>query len=86
MRKESIVSEYTYTVVFEQDPETGRYTATVPALRCVTDGDTLEEAREMVKDLITLELEARREKGLPIPDDMPSPQLPTIERVAVGVP
>lgn len=80
------MSEYTYTVIFEQDPETGRFTATIPALRCVTDGETLEEAREMAKDLIAIELEARREKGLPIPSDTPSPRLPTVERIAVGVP
>lgn len=86
LRRESIVSEKTYTVFFEIDPESGRYTATVPALRCVTEGDTLAEARAMVKEAIELELAALREKGLPIPEDITTPPLPQIERIAVGIP
>ena len=44
--------EYTYTVLFEPAEE-GGYVVTVPALPgCVTQGDTLEEAREMATDAI----------------------------------
>lgn len=41
-----------YTVIFEPAEE-GGYIASVPALQgCVTQGDTFEEAVEMVKDAI----------------------------------
>ena len=44
--------EYTYTVLFEPAEE-GGYVVTVPALPgCVTQGETLEEAREMATDAI----------------------------------
>ena len=61
--------EYTYTVVFELAPE-GGYTVTVPALPgVVTEGDTLEEAREMVIDAIEGYLELLQDDGVPIPVD-----------------
>lgn len=38
-----------YTVIFEPQPE-GGYTVYVPALPgCISEGDTLEEAEEMIK-------------------------------------
>ncbi|MBZ0272923.1 type II toxin-antitoxin system HicB family antitoxin [bacterium] len=41
-----------YSVVFEPAEE-GGYTVTVPALPgCVTEGDSLDEAREMAQDAI----------------------------------
>lgn len=53
-RKETI---YQYEVIF--DPNNAGYTVTVPKLPgLVTEGDSLKEAREMVKDAIRCYLEA----------------------------
>jgi predicted RNase H-like HicB family nuclease len=78
--------ERTYTVFFEQDPATSRYIASIPALRCVTEGDTLPNARRMAKEAIELEVQALKEKGLPIPEETTLPPQPLVERIAVGVP
>jgi predicted RNase H-like HicB family nuclease len=83
---ENFMSQHTYTVIYEQDPESGRYTASVPALRCVTEADTLDDAKVMAKEIIELELAALREKGLPIPVERTPPPMPHIERIAVGAP
>ncbi|MEK6710721.1 MAG: type II toxin-antitoxin system HicB family antitoxin [Nitrospinota bacterium] len=57
----------TYTAVFEPN-ETGGYTVTCPALPgLVTEGRTLEEARQMAAEAIQLYLEVLKEDGLPIP-------------------
>ncbi len=59
--------EYRYTVVFEPAEE-GGYIATVPALGgLTTQGETLDEAREMAKDAILCYLEALRKGGEEIP-------------------
>ena len=59
---------FTYTVVFEPDDEAGGYTVTCPALPgLVTEGDTLEQAREMAADAIRCYLESLRKDGLPLP-------------------
>lgn len=53
-RKEEI---YQYEVIF--DPNGAGYTVTVPKLPgLVTEGDSLQEAREMAKDAIRCYLEA----------------------------
>jgi predicted RNase H-like HicB family nuclease len=58
-RKEMI---YKYEAIF--DPNGGGYTVTVPNLPgLVTEGDTLKEAREMVKDAIRCYLEAVLKTG-----------------------
>ena len=63
---------YHHTAVFEPAPE-GGYTVTVPALQgLVTEGDTLEEARAMVKDAIRGYLESLVKHGEEIPIE-PSP-------------
>ena len=60
-------SEYIYTVVFEPAEE-GGYTVTCPALAgVVTESDTLEEARMMVKEAIACYIESLQEDNLPIP-------------------
>jgi len=60
-------TEYRYTVVFEPAEE-GGYVVTVPALPgLVSEGGTLEEAREMVKDAIRGYLESLRKHGEEIP-------------------
>ena len=61
-------SEYGYTTIFERQAD-GRYTATVPALNFIsTFGETMDEAREMVKDMIQIYLESLRADGQEIPD------------------
>jgi predicted RNase H-like HicB family nuclease len=73
-----------YTAVFELQPE-GCYTVTVPALPgCVTQGDTLEEAREMVKDAIQGYVESLLQDGLPVPTDKPVRSRHHHEKVSVN--
>jgi antitoxin HicB len=58
-----------YTVVMTPE-ESGGYVVTCPALPgLVTEGDTLEEAREMAADAILGYLESLRKDGEPIPAD-----------------
>ena len=62
-------------VVFEPSDE-GGYTVFVPALPgCISEGDTLEEARENIREAIALYLEAS--------DDLASPENGLIEEIAV---
>jgi antitoxin HicB len=76
------MAEYHYTAVFEPAAE-GGYTVTVPALPgLVTEGDTLEEARAMVKDAIRGYLESLVKHGEEIPIE---PNPPSIECVAVDL-
>ena len=69
MRKEETIrtEEYTYTAVFKPS-EDGGFVVSVPALAgCVTEGETFEDAREMVIDAIRGYLESLQKDGLPIP-------------------
>ena len=75
--------EYNYTVIFEPAEE-GGYVAFCPALPgLVTEGDTLEEARAMVRDAIRGYLESLQKDGLPIPGDKAIRLQPVKERVNV---
>ena len=68
-RSTMATKEYSYTVFFEPAPE-GGYIVTVPALSgLVTEGDTLEEAREMARDAIRAYLESLLKDGEPIPEE-----------------
>jgi len=61
------VPQYHYTAVFEPAAE-GGFIVTVPALPgLVTEGDTIEEARAMVKDAIRGYLESLVKHGEEIP-------------------
>ena len=58
-----------FKIVLTPD-ETGGYVVTCPALPgLVTEGDTLEEAREMAADAILGYLESLKRDGEPIPID-----------------
>lgn len=58
--------DYEFTVVVERD-EDGRYLAICPALQgCYTEGETLEEAHELMKDALKLHIEDRLANGEPI--------------------
>ncbi len=76
------VPQFQYTAVFEPSTE-GGFIVTVPALPgLVTEGDTIEEAREMVKDAIRGYLESLIKHGEGIPIE-PNPA--SVERVAVNL-
>ena len=65
------VHQYRYTVLFEPAEE-GGYVVTCPSLPgLVTEGDTLEEARDMAADEIRGYLESLANDGLPIPPEDP---------------
>ena len=65
------MTQYKYTVIFEPAEE-GGYIVYVPALKgLATQGETLEEAREMARDAILCYLETLKAKNLPIPQDKP---------------
>ncbi|AEE14054.1 Uncharacterized protein family UPF0150 [Thermodesulfobium narugense DSM 14796] len=58
-----------YNVILEPQEE-GGYTVVVPALPgCISEGETIEEAIENIKEAIELYLESLQEDGLPIPED-----------------
>jgi predicted RNase H-like HicB family nuclease len=58
---------YSWSVFYEQAPE-GGYVASVPALPgCHTQGDTIEEAEQNIKEAIALYLESLAAHGEPIP-------------------
>lgn len=60
------MSNYEFTVVIERD-EDGRFLAICPALQgCYTEGETEDEARNLIKDAIRLHIEHRLEAGEPI--------------------
>ena len=62
--------EHTFTVVIEQD-EDGVFVATCPALQgCYTQGQTYEETLANIREAIELHLEARRNLGEPIPQEV----------------
>ncbi|HUY28148.1 MAG TPA: type II toxin-antitoxin system HicB family antitoxin [Candidatus Binataceae bacterium] len=73
------VTQYHYTAVFEPAVE-GGYIASVPALPgLVTEGDTIEEARAMVKDAIRGYLESLAKHGEEIPIESGAANLELVE-------
>ncbi len=59
-------------VVLIPDLEDGGYTVEVPSLPgCISEGDTIEEALENVKDAIQGYIESLEADGLPVPEDEP---------------
>ena len=79
------IQECSYTVLFEPAEE-GGYVVTCPALPgLVTEGDTLDEARERAKDAIRAYLESLRKDGLPIPSNKPIKLEPVKEEISVPV-
>jgi antitoxin HicB len=72
-----------YTVVYEPQPE-GGFTVHVPALPgCITEGDTMDEARRMAADAIRVYCEGLLEDGMPLPADVTDP--PRHERLEVAL-
>lgn len=59
-----------YKVVFEKG-EDSFITATCPAITgCISQGKTVEEAAENIKEAIKLSLECYKEDGIPAPSDV----------------
>jgi len=57
-----------YTIVIEQADD-GSYSVYVPDLPgCVSCGDTIEEARAMIKEAITGHIQLLKDSGEPIPE------------------
>ncbi len=60
---------YDFKILLEPDEEGGGYVVSCPALPgCYTQGDTIDEALENIKEAILLCLEDLQDNGLPIPD------------------
>ena len=58
---------YDFKVLLEPDEEAGGYVVSCPALAgCYSQGDTVDEALENIKEAIQLCLEVRAEKGIPL--------------------
>jgi predicted RNase H-like HicB family nuclease len=56
-----------YLVVIERgETSYGAYVPDLPG--CVAVGETEEEARRLIREAITLHIEALKEQGLPIPE------------------
>ncbi len=59
--------KYKFTIVIERD-EDGIFVVSCPAIQgCYTQGETLEEAINNIKDAIALHIQARKEIGEEIP-------------------
>ncbi len=59
-----------YKVIITKDSETGYFVAEVPTLEpCITFGESIEEAIEMIKEAIEAVVESREANGYPIFDD-----------------
>jgi predicted RNase H-like HicB family nuclease len=58
-----IVDDFEYQVVIESDPEAGGYVVECPAIKgCVSQGETKEEALEMIQDAIAACAEVLEER------------------------
>lgn len=66
-----IVGDYAYQAEIEADEDSGGYVAQVPGLPgCITQGETLEETRQMLKDAVRTYLEAAQDlnrRGVRLP-------------------
>ena len=76
--------QHSFTLLCEPAEE-GGYVVTCPALPgLVTEGDTLEQARDMAKDAIRGYLESLRKDGLSVPADKKIPLDPVKEKIRIA--
>ncbi|TAK63964.1 MAG: type II toxin-antitoxin system HicB family antitoxin [Bacteroidetes bacterium] len=69
------MQDYNLTVVIERD-EDGRFVAICPTLQgCYTEGETEEEARELIKDAIRAHIESRLKHNEPIYEEISSEKM-----------
>jgi predicted RNase H-like HicB family nuclease len=71
--------QFTFTVVYEHDPETGYICGSVPSLQLGTHGRNLDEARCMMREALELHLQGLLEENLPIPPDVIGSERLTVE-------
>ena len=77
------MAEYRFTVIFEQATDRG-WLAHVPALNGITtEGETLEQAKAMVREAIVGYIECLRQDNLPIPTESEHHQT-VVEEVIVA--
>jgi len=58
-----------FTVILDKD-EDGRYLAICPALQgCYTEGETVDEALQNIREAAEAHIESRRQHGEPIPEE-----------------
>ena len=58
-----VVDDFEYQVIIESDPEAGGYVVECPAIKgCVSQGETKDEALEMIQDAIAACLEVLSER------------------------
>lgn len=61
---------YGYTIVIDKD-EDGKFLAICPSLQgCYSEGDTLEEAKELIEDAIKLHIQDRIENGEAVSEEV----------------
>ena len=76
-----------YRIVITPDTRTGSgercFTAFVPLLGIATGGDSVEEALENIREMITFHLECLRREKQSLPVEQPTADFITTARVAV---
>ena len=74
-----------YTIIIEPEKE-GGYSVSVSALPgCFSYGDTVQEARQNIKEAIECHLESLRLRNKPIPKETTSFEV-HVERVSMKIP
>jgi len=75
---------YTFEIVIEKESENGGYAAYSPTLPgCFSNGKTIEEAKQNIRETIRLHLESLLAHGQPIPqNDKPV----HVEELTIGIP
>jgi antitoxin HicB len=68
------MSRQKYTVIYEPAEEGGFY-AHIPTLDITTEGETLDEAKEMARDAIENTIACLKEQNLPVPCEAGSEQV-----------
>ncbi len=64
------MKNYDYTIVIDKD-EDGKFLAICPSLQgCYSEGDTIEEAKELIQDAIKLHIQDRIENGESINEEV----------------
>lgn len=69
-----MMKRHKYTVIYEPAEDGGFY-AHIPTLDITTEGETLDEAKEMARDAIENTLACLVEQNLPVPREAGSEQV-----------
>ena len=75
---------YTFEIVIEKETEDDGYAAYSPTLPgCFSNGKTIEEAKQNIREAIRLHIESLLAHGQPIPQN---DKLVHVEELTVGIP